>query len=104
MTDAHTAAGVQRLAALVILLAAGILSLPLAATFLDGEGNENFILPAQLGGMAVVGAVVGYLLPGLAGATATTRRAVWVGVGVALLLAVLGVLVFFLLLSGFDGA
>lgn len=104
MSDAHTAPGVQRLAALVILLVAGILSLPLAATFLDGEGNENFILPAQLGGMAVIGAFVGYLLPGLAGATATTRRAVWVGVGVALLLAVLGVLIFFLLLSGFDGA
>jgi hypothetical protein len=104
MTDAHAAPGIQRLVALVILLAAGVLSLPLAATFLDGEGNENLILPAQLGGMAVVGAVVGYLLPGLAGDTATTRRAVWVGVGVALLLAVLGVLVFFLLLSGFDGA
>jgi hypothetical protein len=104
MTDAHTAPGAQRLVALVILLIAGVLSLPLAATFLDGEGNENLILPAQLGGMAIVGAVVGYLLPGLAGTTATTRRAVWVGVGVALLLAVLGVLVFFLLLSGFDGA
>ena len=104
MTDAHTAPGVQRLAALAILLVAGILSLPLAATFLDGEGNENLILPAQLVGMAVVGAVVGFLFPGLAGANATTRRAVWVGVGVGLLLAVLGVLVFFLLLSGFEGA
>ena len=104
MTDAHTAPGFQRLAALAILLAAGILSLPLAAAFLDDEGNENLILPAQLVGMAVVGAIVGYLFPGLAGADATTRRAVWVGVGVALLLAVLGVLVFFLLLSGFDGA
>ena len=104
MTDAHTAPGVQRLAALAILLVAGILSLPLAATFLDGEGNENLILPAQLVGMAVVGAIVGFLFPGLAGARATTRRAVWVGVGVGLLLAVLGVLVFFLLLSGFDGA
>jgi hypothetical protein len=104
MTDARTAPGVQRLAALVLLLVAGVLSLPVAATFIDGEGNENFILPAQLAGMALVGAVVGYLLPGLAGSSATTRRAVWVGVGVGLLLAVLGVVVFFLLLSGFDGA
>jgi len=48
--------------------------------------------------------VVGYLLPGLAGDGASTRRAVWVGVGVALLLAVLGVVLFFLLLNGFDGA
>ena len=104
MTDAHTAPGLQRLAALVLLLAAGILSLPLAAAALDGEGTENLILPAQLCGMAVLGGVVGYLLPGLAGDGASTRRAVWVGVGVALLLAVLGVVFFFLLLNGFDGA
>ncbi len=71
MTDARTAPGFQRLVALVLLLAAGILSLPLAAAALDGEGTENFILPAQLGGMAVLGAVVGYLLPGLAGDAAS---------------------------------
>jgi hypothetical protein len=104
MTDASTAPGLQRLVALVLLLAAGIVSLPLAAFAFDGEGSENFILPAQLAGMALLGAVVGYLLPGLAGPTATQRRSVWVGVGVALLLAVLGVIFFFLLLSGFDGA
>jgi hypothetical protein len=104
MTEAHTAPGVQRLVALVLLLAAGIMSLPLAALAFDGEGTENLILPAQLGGMAILGAVVGRLLPGLAGPTASPRRAVWVGVGVALLLAVLGVLLFFVLLSGFDGA
>ncbi len=104
MTNAHRAPGVQRLAALALLLVAGILSLPLAAAFLDGQGTENWILPAQLGGMAVVGAIVGYMLPGLAGPTATTRRAVWVGVGVGLLLALLGVLLFFVLLNGFDGA
>ena len=104
MTDARTAPALQRLAALVLLLTAGILSLPLAAAAFDGEGTENFILPAQLAGMAVLGAVVGYLLPGLAGEAASRRRAVWVGVGVALLLAVLGVVLFFLLLNGFDGA
>jgi hypothetical protein len=104
MTDVRTAPGLQRLAALVLLLGAGIVSLPLAAAAFDGEGTENWILPAQLGGMAVLGAVVGYLLPGLAGDTASTRRAVGVGVGVALLLAVVGVVLFFLLLNGFDGA
>ena len=104
MTDARTAPGFQRLVALVLLLAAGILSLPLAAAAFDGEGTENFILPVQLCGMAVFGGVVGYLLPGLAGDGASRRRAVWVGVGVALLLAVLGVVFFFLLLNGFDGA
>jgi hypothetical protein len=104
MTDARTAPGLQRLIALVLLLAAGILSLPLAALAFDGEDTENWILPAQLAGMAVLGAAVGYLLPGLAGEAASRRRAVWVGVGVALLLAVIGVVVFFLLLNGFDGA
>ncbi len=104
MTDARTAPGVQRLSALVLLLTAGIISLPLAALAFDGEGTENLILPAQLGGMAVVGAVVGFLLPGLGGASSTTRRSVWIGVAVGLLFAGLGVLFFFLLLNGLDGA
>ena len=104
MPDVHTAPRTQRLVALALLLVAGIMSLPLAALAFDGEGSENLILPAQLGGMAVVGGLVGYLLPGLAGTTASHRRCVWVGVGLGLLFAVLGVLVFFLLLSGFDGA
>jgi hypothetical protein len=103
MTDARTAPGLQRIVALVLLLGAGILSLPLAALAFDGEGTENYILPTQLAGMALFGAVVGYVLPGLAGAGATHRRSAWVGVGVGLLLAVVGVVVFFLLLNGFDG-
>jgi hypothetical protein len=104
MADARTAPALQRLVALILLLGAGILSLPLAALALDDEGTENYILPAQLAGMAVVGAVVGYLLPGLAGATASKGRSAWVGVVVGLLLAVVGIVFFFLLLSGFDGA
>ena len=54
--------------------------------------------------MAAVGAVVGRLVPELAGEVATPRRAVVVGVLVGLGAAVLGLLVFFLLLSGFEGA
>jgi hypothetical protein len=77
-----------------------ILSLPVAALALDGEGTEDLILPAQLAAMAVLGAVVGYLLPGLAGPAATRSRSALVGTGVGLLLAVLGVLVFFALLGG----
>ena len=100
MSEAHTAPGVQRVVAFVVLVAAGIISLPLAALVLDGEGTENFILPAQLAGMAIVGAIVGRLLPGLAGPTASTGRAVWVGVGVGLLVAVLSVLLFFVLITG----
>ena len=99
MTAARSAPGVQRLLAVVLLVAAGILSLPLAALALDGEGAENWILPAQLAGMVVVGAVVGYLLPGLAGPAATRQRSVWVGIGVGLLLALVGFLLFFVLIS-----
>jgi hypothetical protein len=95
---------VQRIIALLILLVAGILSLPIAATFLDDEGSENWIIPAQLAGMAVVGLIIGTLLPGLAGVAATRRRAMVVGALVGVGMAVLGVVIFFLLLNGFDGA
>ena len=104
MNDARTAPGVQRIIALVVLLVCGIISLPIAAAAFDGEGTENFILPAQLGGMAILGAIVGYLLPGMAGAAASRQKAVWVGAAVGVLLALAGVVLFFLLLNGFDGA
>jgi hypothetical protein len=102
--DAGTGVVGQRVAAVAVLVVAGIASLPLAALFLDGEGTENLIVPAQLAGMAVVGAAVGLLLPGLAGARATSRRAAWTGALVGVGMAVVGVLLFFLLLNGFDGA
>ncbi len=94
----------QRTLALVVLLVAGIVSLPVAAYLLDGRGSENFILPAQVLGMAAVGAVVGSLLPGLAGDAPTTRRAGGVGAVVGVMMALVGVVLFFLLLNGFDGA
>lgn len=94
----------QRLLALTILLVAGILSLPLAAYLLDDQGSENWILPVQLGGMAALGGVVGVLLPGLARPGSSRGRAARIGALVGVGLAVLGVVVFFLLLSGFDGA
>ena len=95
---------VKRVVAVLVLLVLGVLSLPLAAWVLDDEGTENWILPVQLLLMAVIGAVVGRLVPELAGEGATPRRAVVVGVLVGLGAAVLGLLVFFLLLSGFEGA
>lgn len=95
---------VKRVVAVVVLLVLGVLSLPLVAWVLDDEGTENWILPVQLLLMAVVGAVVGRLAPELAGEGATPRRAVVVGVLVGLGAAVLGLLIFFLLLSGFEGA
>jgi hypothetical protein len=107
MTDAAGAedgSPIQRLVALGVLLAAGTVSLPLSAYFLDDQGSENWIFPVQLGGMALLGALVGALLPGLARAGSSRGRAARVGAVIGLVLSVVGVLVFFLLLSGFDGA
>jgi hypothetical protein len=92
--------GAQRPVALVLLLAAGVMSLPIAAYFSDDEGNENWILPLALGGAALVGALVGGLLPGLAGRHATRVRGMWVGALVAVGMLLLGTVVFFLLISG----
>ena len=97
-------AGTQRAIALVVLLVVGILSLPLSAAVLDGQGTENWIIPAQLAGVAVVGAVVGYALPGLAGTGASRRRGAGVGVVAGIGGALVGVLLFLLLLNGFSGA
>ncbi len=94
----------QRVAALVVLVVLGVLSLPLVAAILDGEGTENWIIPVQLLLMAAVGALVGRLMPALAGPGATRGRAVLVGVVAGLAAAALGLIIFFLLLSGLDGA
>jgi hypothetical protein len=95
---------VPRSLAYVVLLVAGILSLPVAAAFFDGEGSENWILPVQLGGMAVVGALVGLATPNLAGDGRSMRRRLAVGALAGLAAALIGVVLFFLLLNGFDGA
>ena len=86
----------------LVLIAAGMLSLPLAAYFLDDQGTENWILPVQLGGMALIGALVGLALPGFV--TGSTRRRVLLGAAYGVGAAVGGVLIFFLLLNGFRGA
>jgi hypothetical protein len=95
---------VPRILAYLILLVAGILSLPVSAVFFDGEGSENWILPVQLGGMAVIGALVGAATPAIAGEGASTGKRVLVGALLGLGLALIGVVLFFLLLNGFDGA
>lgn len=94
----------QRVLGLVVLLAAGVFSLPLAAIPFDGQGGEDWILPLQVGGMALVGAGVSLLLPGLVGADASRSRRAWVGAAIGVGMALLGVAVFFLLLNGFSGA
>lgn len=94
----------QRLLALVLLLAAGMVSLPLAALALDDKGTENWILPTQLGAMAVLGAVVALVLPGLLPDRLTTGSRVLFGAVIGVAAAGLGVLVFFVLLTGFENA
>lgn len=95
---------VQRVVGVLALLVAGILSLPVAALLLDGPSTENLIVPAQLLVMAGVGAGVVVALPALARAGAPTGRRALTGAWWGLLAAFLGVLVFWLLVNGFDGA
>lgn len=94
----------KRLVACSVILLLGVVSLPLAALPLDGEGGENWIVPLQLGGMALVGALVSLAVPELAGARADRRRRVGVGVGVGVAAALVGIFAFWLLVNGFDGA
>ena len=99
-----TSVGGQRILAVVILLVLGIFSLPVTAYFFDDEGTENWIIPVAVVLMAVLGALVGSMLPGIAGAGATQRRGAMIGAAVGIGMLVLSVVIFFLLLSGFDGA
>ncbi len=94
----------QRVVGIVVLLVLGILSLPAAASVLDGQGTENWIVPVQLAAMAAIGAAVTIALPGLAREDATTGRRAMTGAWWGLLAAAVGVVVFWLLLSGFGGA
>jgi hypothetical protein len=93
--------GLQRPLALLILLAVGVLSLPISAAF-EGEGDnsENWILPIAIGGAAVVGALVGAVLPGLAGAHATRAKGMLAGAILGVVMLVLGTLLFFWLIAG----
>jgi hypothetical protein len=99
-----TRVAAQRWTAVLLLLVLGIFSLPVAAAFFDGEGTENWIVPVAVALMVVLGAIVGAMLPGLAGPGATQQRGALIGAVVGVGMLVLGILVFFLLLSGFDGA
>ena len=94
----------QRVVGIVVLLVLGMLSLPAAASVLDGQGTENWIVPVQLVAMAAIGAAVTIALPGLAREGATTGRRAMTGAWWGLLAAAVGVVVFWLLLSGFGGA
>jgi hypothetical protein len=74
------------------------------AFVIDGEGAENWIIVVDLVAMAAVGAAVTIALPGLAREGATTGRRAMTGAWWGLLAAAVGVVVFWLLLSGVGGA
>ena len=95
---------VKRVTAVLVLLVLGFLSLPVVAGVLDGQGSENWIVPVQLALMAAVGALAGRLVPTLGGADASRRRGVVVGALLGVAAALVGVLLFFLLISGLSGA
>ncbi len=94
----------KRALAVVAILVAGILSLPLAAMPFSSEGSENWILPVALVLMAAVGAMVSLAVPELAGPAAGTGRRAAIGAAVGIGAALVGTVVFFLLVSGVGGA
>jgi len=94
----------KRVVALLVLLVLGVFSLPLVATVFDSDGAENWIIPVQLMLMAGAGALAGRLVPSLAGAQASRGRGILVGAAIGVGCAVLGLLIFFLLLNGISGA
>lgn len=94
----------QRVVGIVVLLVIGMLSLPVSASLLDGQGTENWIIPVQLLAMAAVGAGVTVALPALAREGASTGRRAMTGIWWGLLAALIGVLVSWLLINGFRGA
>ena len=104
MAATGSKARTQRGIALVVLLAAGVISLPMVAAFLDGPSTENLIIPVQLALMAVAGAIIGSLLPGLGNYASANARSAGFGALVGLGAALVGLVMFFLLLNGFSGA
>lgn len=86
----------------IALAVVGCIALPVSAYFLDGtDAGENLILPVHAAFTALVGAGLGVVA--LSRERSTRRRAV-TGAGLGLLGAVVGLVLFFLLLNGFDGA
>jgi hypothetical protein len=94
----------QRVVGIVVLLAAGMLSLPTSAFLFDDRDTENWVIVIQLVAMAAIGAAVTVAHPALAREGASTGRRATTGIWWGLLAALVGVLVFWLLLNGLGGA
>lgn len=86
----------------IALAVIGCVALPVSAYFLDGtDAGENLILPVHAAFTALIGAGLGVVV--LLREQSTRRRAL-TGAGLGLLGAVIGLVLFFLLLNGFEGA
>jgi hypothetical protein len=97
----------QRVVGIVVLLVLGALTLPVVAYVADtgdGGGAENWIVPVALLAMALIGAAVAVVLPGLAREGASTGRRALTGAWWGLLGLFVGLVVFWFLLNGLDGA
>jgi uncharacterized membrane-anchored protein len=94
----------QRVVGALVLLVTGMLSLPVSAALFDGPATENWVIVIQLVAMAATGAAVTVALPALAREGASTARRVRTGIWWGLLAALVGVLVFWFLLNGINGA
>jgi hypothetical protein len=92
-----------RIGATVVLLALGVLSLPLVAIVFDDPGQEGWIIPVQIAVMALIGAGIGVLVPALAGPGASRARAATVGALIALLGVAISLVLFVVLLNGLGG-
>ena len=93
----------RRVVVIVGLVVLGIVLLPMTAAVIDYV-NENLIAPVHVALMLGAGALVWTRVPGLASADSSTARRVGVGAAVGFGAALAAYVVFFLLLSGLDGA
>ncbi|HVM19163.1 MAG TPA: hypothetical protein VM307_04315 [Egibacteraceae bacterium] len=91
-----------RIAAFVLLLCVSAFALPVSAYIVEAAAPqaENWILVLYLVLMTAAGALVGRLLPPLTPAMRSTRRRVLTWAGAGVLAAVVGYVVWFLLLAG----
>lgn len=97
----------QRVIGIVVLLVCGGLTLPVVALLADtGDGGnaENWIIPIALLAMAAIGAALAVALPGLAREGASTGRRALTGMWWGLLGLFVGLVVFWFLLNGLNGA
>ncbi len=94
-----------RFTALAGLVLAAVIGLPLWAAVLDGStSTENFIIPAHLVTMMLLGAAATTAVPALASPGASGNGRLLMGAGWGLLAAIVGLVVFWLLLNGLGGA